>query len=524
MPINYQAKESWPPAPFGQAQTAMAAWSDWWSGDPERLTARYAGATRPAVSRGGGLAGAARKFFHSGTTTPGAPPPPPRLHLPLPADLTRTSADLLFGTGFTPVIGEGESPMQDRLAELLGGDDTLVTLANAAEAQSALGGTYLRAVWDKGVAEKPWVSTVDADAAVPEFRWGRLAAVTFWQKVAESNGEVWRFLERYEPGRIFYALYKGTVGEIGMQMPLEEHNVSRPFAELVDDEGGMEIPTQRLAASYVPNVTPNPKWRNHRDLVHLGRSDFDQLAPWFDAIDEVYSSLMRDVRLGKGRLFVEASAMQSNGPGKGATFNADEEIYTAYPGAGGMGSGKDGGAPITPWQYDIRVQEHTDTLRDLIGAVIRKAGYSAASFGDDQIAGMMTATQVVARQDLSKLTRAKKLKHWQAALAHMGAVLLEIDGALYPGKGGGTPDGEITINFPTDPNPDIASLATTALALKNADAASVETRVRTVHPNWTSDQVNEEVDRIKDEGAMPDPFTLRPGIDASAPEAVVAEG
>lgn len=513
MPIDYHAKTAWPPRPFNKAQDAMSAWDDWWIGDTDRLASRYRGGTdtRGSWDKAGGLTGITKSFFW-GRPTPRTQQRT-RLHLPLPADLTRTSADLLFGSAFTPVVGEGKSAMQDRLADLIGGDDTLVTLANGAEAQAALGGTYLRAVWDTDLADKPWITTVDADAAVPEFTYGRLSAVTFWQKVEDRGDKVLRFLERYEPGWIYYSLHEGTNDQLGQAIPLTEHSVGRPFATLVDKVGGVKIPTDRLAAAYVPNVTPNPSWRHDRQLVHLGRSDFDQLAPWFDALDEVYTSLMRDVRLGKGRVFADATAMAPRGPGQGAALDLDQEVFTNAP----SGSGSSiNGTPLTPNQFQIRVQEHTDTIRDLIGVVIRRAGYSAASFGDDQISSLMTATQVVARQDLSKLTRAKKLKHWQSALQHMARVLLEIDGALYGGKDGGVTSDEITINFPSEANPDLATLAQTGLALKNAGAASTESLVRTVRPNWTSDQVNEEVDLIKKENEVGDPALYRPGVDDAA--------
>lgn len=515
MPLDYRPKEAWPPKPYDKAQAAMGAWDDWWVGDTEKLAARYRGSTdtRGSWDRAGGLTGIAKSFFWGRPSPSGEQRV--RLHLPLAADLTRTSADLLFGTGFTPVIGEGKSKTQDRLAELIGSDDTLVTLANGAEAQSALGGTYLRAVWDKDTADKPWLTTVDADAAIPEWQWGRLKAVTFWQKVRDDGADVWRFLERYEPGRIYYGLYKGTVDTLGRAMPLEEHPASHGFADMVDEESGVDIPTGLLAAYYVPNVTPNPTWRNHRELTHLGRSDFDQLDPWFDALDETYTSLMRDLRLGKGRVFVDPSTMTPNGPGQGASFDLDREVFTAAP-SGGLGAAKDGQG-IAHNQFDIRVDEHVGIVKDLIGVVIRRAGYSAASFGDDQISSLMTATQVVARQDLSKLTRAKKLKHWQAALQHMARVLLEIDGVVCPGKGGGPVSEEITINFPAEANPDLATLAQTGLALKTAGAASTESLVRTVRPNWTSDQVNDEVDLIKEENRIESAFDYRPGVDDGKP-------
>lgn len=511
MPIDYAPKTPWPPKPYDTADKAMAAWNDWWVGDVERLAGRYRGSVdvRGSWDRNGGLTGSVKRFFWGRPTPAGQSRV--RLHMPLPADLTRTSADLLFGSAFTPVVGEGNSKQQNRLAKLLGDDITLSTLANAAEAQSVLGGTYLRAVWDTELRDRPWIAPVDADAAIPTWRWGVLQAVTFWQKVREEDHEVWRFLERYEPGRIYYALYKGTLDDIGIQMPLEEHEASRWAAPLVDETGGIDTGSALLAAAYVPNVTPNPTWRTERDLTHLGRSDFDQLEPWFDALDETYTSLMRDIRLAKARVFVDPAMTTSHGPGQGASFDVDQELFTTTP-SGGLGPAREGD-PLRAHQFNIRVEEHVQTVRELVGVVIRRAGYSAASFGDDQISVQMTATQVKARQDLSKLTRNKKINHWKRALSHMGRVLLEIDGVLFAGKGGGATSEEITINFPTEANPDIAVLAGTAQLVHAAEAASLQTRVRMIHPNWTSDQVNEEVERIQTESRLADPARFRPGVD-----------
>ena len=46
---------------------------------------------------------------------------------------------------------------------------------------AALGGVYLRVVWDTDVDDKPWLDLVPPDAAIPEFRYDRLVSVTFWR-------------------------------------------------------------------------------------------------------------------------------------------------------------------------------------------------------------------------------------------------------------------------------------------------------------------------------------------------------
>ncbi|MCL4293905.1 MAG: capsid protein, partial [Acidimicrobiia bacterium] len=75
-----------------------------------------------------------------------------------------------------------------------------------------MGGVYLRTVWDTQVADHPMLDVVHADRAVPEFRWGRLVAVTFWRTLTADRAAavVWRHLERHEPGVIFHGLFEGS--------------------------------------------------------------------------------------------------------------------------------------------------------------------------------------------------------------------------------------------------------------------------------------------------------------------------
>ena len=56
-----------------------------------------------------------------------------------------------------------------------------------------------------------------------------------------------------------------------------------------------------LAVVYVPNQRPS-SWRNDPLGQHLGRSDLAGVESLMDALDEAYSSWMRDIRLGKARL------------------------------------------------------------------------------------------------------------------------------------------------------------------------------------------------------------------------------
>ncbi|TKR27143.1 phage portal protein [Cellulomonas hominis] len=512
MPLP-QPGTKWPPEPFDVAFDAMRAWDAWYVGDTAALARTYRGrpANRPSQLRGG-VVGAAARFFWGRPVPDGEPRT--RLHVPVPSDLATTSADLLFSEPPRIVMPggrrkAGRTPRQERLEEIANSAETHTALLEAAELGTALGGTYLRIVWDAtdDGPDLPLLTAVHADGAIPTWRWGQLDSVVFWTIVGKDGQTVFRHVEHHEHGRIQHALYQGTESSIGHVIPLAEHTKTQWLVPLVDADSAIETGSPGLTAGYVPNIRPSRRWRHEAELAPLGRSDFDGLEPLFDALDETYSSWMRDIRLAKARLLVDQGAMTSLGPGAGAAFDVDQEVFTQVPGIGSMKDGRVAQAE----QFAIRHEEHKATADELLRAILRGAKYSPQTFGDDATAVSTTATEVKAREKLSERTRDKKARYWASELGRLSAVLLDVDAAVFrgPGSGGDLPEAR----FPPKVQEDTLELAQTAQALRTAEAASVETRVRLVHPDWDGDTVNTEVDKIMREYAIADPATLRPDVE-----------
>jgi hypothetical protein len=499
--------DQWPPAPFHLAASRMREWDAWYGGKPEQLASVYSTGpvvhTRPSQYRGG-LVGAVSRFFWGRPTTPRGQQRT-RLHVPLASDIATASADLLFAE--PPRITVEDRTMQARLDQVVNTPAVHSGLLEAAEVAAALGGVYLRVVWDADIASHAMLDTVDADAAVPEWRWSRLSAVTFWQTVEHTDGAtVLRHLERHEPGRILHSLHLGSDDELGRPVPLSEHPATAWAAELVDADGAIDTGTTRLTAGYVPNIRPSREWRSTPALKPLGRSDFDGIELLLDALDETYSSWMRDVRLAKARLLVPTGYLQpAGGPGQGAVFDDDQEIFTELNMLTGRG---DGSPPITPSQFAIRVREHRETVEQITLDILRAAGYSPSTFGEVNGATGVTATEVTDRREMSETTRDKKSRYWSAALGPLVGTLLDVDAHVFgtPGVAGAEP----VVEFGDHAQPDTAELARTAQALLSAEAASTDVRVRLVHPEWTDDQVAVEVGRVFAETGrqVPDPSTF----------------
>jgi len=322
---------------------------------------------------------------------------------------------------------------------------------------------------------------VHADAAVPEWRWGALAAVTFWEELSRDDREVIRHLERHEPGVIRHGVYKGTPTDLGKPIDLAAFPETEKLLPVI----ATGLP--KLTAEYIPNMKPNRLWRSLPAAAPMGRSDFAGTEGFMDALDETWSSWMRDIRLGKSRLIVPETALESLGPGQGSRWDPTREVYEGLNLLAQPGQNQ-----ITEVQFAIRHAEHRASVDAELEAILRGAGYSAQTFG---LAGevAITATEVAAKERASVTTRGRKIGYTRPPVASALETLLMVDQAVFhsdvtPVK----PD----LDFGDYVGESVADLAQTAQLMLAAEAASVETRVQYVHPEWDDDQVKAEVARI----------------------------
>lgn len=503
----------WPPPEQKRATDLYERWGAWYAGNPDKLAEVYRDAVSPGVGldpqravrpgqyRGGMIGLAARAFW--GTPPPGHTLTSARLHIPLASDIASASADMLFGEPPQASIPDAKRAQQ-RIEEYLADGGLAAVLLEAAEICAAYGGVYLRVSWDKAVAEMPLYDAIPPDSAVPEFRSGRLVAVTFW-RVLPRNGDDrrWVHLERHEPGRVFHGLYAGwEKDKLGRQLPLAEHPETKPFAEQVDASGGMDTGADGLAADYVPNMRPNRDLRGSQ----LGRSDFAGVEPLMDSLDEAWTSWMRDLRLGKARLVVPRAYLTNLGKGKGAYFDAEQEIFEtveAMPSTEGL--------TLSQVQFNIRVPEHQQTCDALTAQAVRGAGYSMQTFGEaGDVAA--TATEVSARDRRTVVTRKRKIGYWSPSLSRILYAGLQIDAKQF-GVDGLVP-ARPAMEWPDAAGQDPKDLAQTLQLLEAAKAVSTRTKVEILHPEWETEQVDKEVEAIDSAGMPPVPPPGAAGSDA----------
>lgn len=505
---------AWPPPEFEPISYMHRIWNAWWVGDRQMLAWTYynLGANsaygraffattgekgmpmpRPGQYRGGLLGSIEYSFW-------GQPVPPgekrTRLHVPLGSDIAQTSASLLFArapelkTTLTGPAGTANQAWFDSIID----DGFHTRLLESAEMCAGLGGVYLRIVWDTAVKDTPWIQPMPCDVAVPTFSYDELQTVTFWRVLADNGTTVVRHLELHVPGenKIVHGVYMGDQSDLGEIVPLSDFPATARVAGDLDGDT-LHLPDMPLDAStvvYIPNLRPNKIWRDlGPETWPLGRSDYCGIEPLMDALDECYSSWIRDVRLAKMRLIVPPEYLDNIGRGEGAVFEPERQVYEPM----NMLHDNATGPQITANQFAIRWQEHSQTCQDLMNRIVQEAGYSPQSFGD-YVGNAPTATEIEARERTSLLTRQKKINYWRPGLQDAIYSLMVIS-KLYFGASAITPE-RPDVEFGEVVLPDALLLAQTVSTLAGADAASKATLVEMAHPTWSKDEVAAEVEQI----------------------------
>lgn len=487
---------AWPPKECQVAARHYREWGAWYSGDPQELRRFY------QVSNGFGALIDPKQYPDSANNLLdqvsrffwGNPPESgnirdAKLHIPLAGDIASTSADLLFGeppVWSVPDDLAGAEDTQGRLDKIV--DNGLIpAMLEASEIGSALGGAYVRVTADLEV-DTPVFDVIPPDSAVPEWRGNRLNAVVFWRELANDQGRVLRHLEKHEVGWIYHGLFVGTEERLGNQVDLRAHPETEGFYNQVGESGRAETGADVLTADYIPNMRPNRLMRGSA----LGRSDYQGIESVMDALDEAWSSLMRDIRLGKSRLIVPESYLESNGVGRGARFNAERELFVpvkAMP--------DNEGVSIEQVQFKIRVDEHLSACRNLAVQALRGAGYAAQTFGEGEAGGPATATEVQSRERRSYTTRDRKIGYTRLPLTRLTRAALQMDKRWYGSDSGDVTSENPNLEWPDGVQVDIETTSKVVQMLDSAKAISTRTKIQMVHPQWDKDQVEEEIDLIE---------------------------
>lgn len=469
----------WPPAvEIGNWWDRLDEWEVWFTGDTALLEEFYRERNFNAQNA---------KRFWAGVKLDNQR----ALHLPVAGDVAATSASLLFSE-MAVIEPEATGEAAARLEAIIEENSLDAFLLEAAELAAALGGIYLKIDTDPELVPTPVVVQVKPSACVPVFRRGRLWEATFWRVVKQDSGNWWYlFEERTNPTgaalQIRYKLFRGSEGSLGKEEDSLDAIEETRALGLQDTV----IPTEGLGTIYLPNMRPN----RYAPGNPQGMSDYASCITLMDALDEAWTSWMRDVRLGMGKLLVDKEFFTDVDT---AHFDHFQETFVKLNlGQLRLGSG-DKYEPIKHVQFELRVEDHLKTCMTLLGEIVDRAGYNPQTFGLDIQGIAQSGTALRIRERKSMMTRQKKSRYWQAAIKQLLWQLQRYDVATSMASSSYEPVG-VTVELQDSVTTDAKEVSETVLNLRNAQAISQETAVRLANPDWDDRQVTEELARLADE-------------------------
>lgn len=283
---------------------------------------------------------------------------------------------------------------------------------------------------------------------------------------------------------------------------------------------GIYYPLSAVYPELEPEVTINglnkslfeywhtPMANNVDDNSPLGISVYGNAFDTLHGIDICYDSLIREMRLGKKRLIVPASAVKTSVDEQTGEmrryFDANDEVYEA------LAYDDPEKLKIQDSNADLRIDEHVEALNALLSVLCLQVGFSASTFSFDTKSGLKTATEVISEN--SKTYKTIKNFQDQIAPAIRGTVenIIRL-GCLYGIEYEGqtieslAADGyEIAVNMEDAVLEDSRTKMDKGLKLMTNGVLSKKTFLTDTRfgVGMTDDEADQELKRIADEGSM----------------------
>ena len=174
--------------------------------------------------------------------------------------------------------------------------------------------------------------------------------------------------------------------------------VSEIYSEMADS---VTYPVSRPLFQYFkPDITNSVE--ELCGNVPLGQSCFETCADTLRALDVAFDSFAREFILGKKRIIVPSSCVQTIiDPETGETkryFDADDEAFQA------LKCDEDKDLHIQDNTMVLRIQEHIDGINALLNILCFQVGLSAGTLSFDRAQGMKTATEIISEESKTAQT------------------------------------------------------------------------------------------------------------------------
>lgn len=254
----------------------------------------------------------------------------------------------------------------------------------------AMGGAVLKCYLSDG---NPRIDYITADRFVPVSWDGSGVQSGILSGTYTKGRDYYHLLEFMQPGRSEFKLFKAaSESELGRECPLSE--MFPGLNSKVEYADGKSV-----FAYFRPFVSNNSDYD-----VPLGMSVYANCTDTLRALDTVFDSFQREFILGKKRIIVPSSCIQTIlDPDSGKVvryFDADDEAFIALR----HEDGED--LKITDNTTELRIEQHVSAINAYLNILCMQTGLSAGTFSFDVQQGMKTATEIISQE--SKTARTVK--------------------------------------------------------------------------------------------------------------------
>lgn len=415
----------------------------------------------------------------------------PYMISPVPRMISRASANLLFGQ--RPNFEDDD---QDRIDQLVEDNDLPAELHRAAMIASSEGEVWGRIVVDPSLLDVPIIEFVSGARVIPSFSGRFVTGATFVTEWATNATERLRLLESYEAGIVRSKLYRGTTNQLGAEIALD--NFEETNGRVEETLTGIEWPL----VAFIPNsIDADPS---------RGYSDYQGLVDRFMALNEASTIGQQNMRLaGQKRAIVDAEYLNT----RGELPYGDDVFIRSSRHKGDLQMAQ---SPLQLIDYNFQGSEVVTWLDHMIDTTLTYAGVAPQLVGRGDLGRMPSGTALKLRAAHSLLEAAGKGRYFDRGVGRLLQAAKIIDSRRTTEGGFGrsytNPDQAPAIERDTGLPRDDVEAAQELLTLVNAESISLEERVAFLHPDWTAEQITEEVKLIEGE---------RPGAGISTPRPAI---
>ena len=413
------------------------------------------------------------------------------LAMPVPYTLSRASSNLLFGEA--PKIVAANEEDQPRLDLIVQKNKLIAQCRAAAVTSSSEGGVYLKLSVDPSTPvgrQVPRLQFLQESRVIPHFVANELVEAVLITVWSEGNGRrVYRLLESHQPGLISYRLFNGSNTDLGTEVGLNT------YAKTADLDQVVETGIDELLVSYIPNaLSVNSPY---------GVSDYaNGIDSLFYQFNDTISIAHRATQAGVPLTMIPRDILDEN-----QNLNHEKTIIAVNKLADTLGEG-DLSKMIQTVQHNAQQDKFMNYANEVLDLVLLFSGLSPASFGREDVGNAASGTALKLKMASTLATAASKAAFYEDSLSEMLrlAALLDTEAVgegdmIKPAGEWVEPDGAISVKLADGLPEDENEKSAIVQKLRSAGVISIRESIRKSNPEWTEEQVDQEIENIREDTA-----------------------